>query len=445
MNSRCYLSRLSSAHEAACGSPPSASAREIRVPRVGFAPGTPSRDASPTHGRPVRPRASADSFASKSAAAMMRHALSRADFAPAPARGVSTPPARLARRPTARVVPRAGGSSAPTLDEAFAALDARRVASGSETALPPFQSALERDAGESALFSRETTSETDSGHTTTAPPLPRPPTSANSRQLALVGVSPETRPLAPPSLASAPPSRVFFGAPGAPALSLALSFAACVFGGALSAFLLACVPTLRAIAAAADEIADLAASVREEVPDTLAAVRVSGLELTDCLEEVGELTHDVGSGIKGTGKAVAYTVDTAAVLGKAAATQVRKAMPEVRRARERATPAARRALENASASVDDALRRSDETLRKNADTEAYSEPVVAAAARATKSGVRYARGAIRAAGVAKQVGRVVKTVRGVADAGAAEAARRDDGDGDGDGDGDSSDSERAAR
>ena len=357
----------------------------------------------------------------------MRHALSRAVFAPAPARGGFTPPARLA--PLARVVPRAGGSSAPTLDEAFAALDARRVASGSETALPPFQSALERDAGESALFSRETTSETDSGHTTTAPPLPRPPTSANSRQLALVGVSPETRPLAPPSLASAPPSRVFFGAPGAPALSLALSFAACVFGGALSAFLLACVPTLRAIAAAADEIADLAASVREEVPDTLAAVRVSGLELTDCLEEVGELTHDVGSGIKGTGKAVAYTVDTAAVLGKAAATQVRKAMPEVRRARERATPAARRALENASASVDDALRRSDETLRKNADTEAYSEPVVAAAARATKSGVRYARGAIRAAGVAKQVGRVVKTVRGVADAGAAEARRGDSGGG----------------
>jgi hypothetical protein len=41
--------------------------------------------------------------------------------------------------------------------------------------------------------------------------------------------------------------------------------------------------------------------------------------------------------------------------------------------------------------------------------------------------VRYARGAIRAAGVAKQVGRVVKTVRDVADAGAAEA-RRGDGD-----------------
>ena len=61
--------------------------------------------------------------------------------------------------------------------------------------------------------------------------------------------------------------------------------------------------------------------------------------------------------------------------------------------------------------------------------------------------MRYARGAIRAAGVAKQVGRVVKTVRGVADAGAAEAARRDatTATGDGDGDGDASDSERAAR
>jgi hypothetical protein len=66
-----------------------------------------------------------------------------------------------------------------------------------------------------------------------------------------------------------------------------------VLGSALSAFLLAVIPTLQAFRGAADEIANLAASIREEVPDTLAAVRLSGMELTDCLE-VGLLHHSRG-------------------------------------------------------------------------------------------------------------------------------------------------------
>ena len=211
MNSRCYLSRLSSAHEAACGSPPSASAREIRVPRVGFAPGTPSRDASPTHGRPVRPRASADSFASKSAAAMMRHALSRAVFAPAPARGVFTPPARLARRPTARVVPRAGGSSArrSTRRSPPSTRAASRRAPRRDSA---FQSRSRRRGRRSFA---ETTSETDSGHTTTARRCPahrRAPTRANRARGRHARDAP-----ARAALARVGAARVFFGAPGAPA------------------------------------------------------------------------------------------------------------------------------------------------------------------------------------------------------------------------------------
>ena len=379
---------------------------------------------------------------------MTPHALSRADLAPAPARGVSAPLARLARRHAARIVARPGGSSAPTLDEAFAALDARRAAGVSETALPPFQSALERDAGVAAgaggLQSRASTVTPLSRHRCSARPR-------RARWSPSWASRPTRRPRRLPSPRS-PRRRATSSPPrlrrrrrrraAAPAARVAAAAVFCVLGGALSAFLLACVPTLRAIANAADEIADLAASIREEVPDTLAAVRVSGMELTDCLEEVGELTHDVGSGIKGTGKAVAYTVDTAEFLGKTAASQVKKVLPEVKKVGERATPAARRALETASASIDETLRRSDETLKRNADTETYSEPVVAAAARATKNGVRYARGAIRAAGVAKQVGRVVKTVRGVADAGAAEARR---GDGEEESSGDAAASSGAAR
>ena len=40
-------------------------------------------------------------------------------------------------------------------------------------------------------------------------------------------------------------------------------------------------------ATALNEVALLAEALKEEIPDTLAAVRVSGLELTDALEEVG--------------------------------------------------------------------------------------------------------------------------------------------------------------
>jgi|TARA_B110000305_G_scaffold178704_1_gene197939 hypothetical protein len=109
--------------------------------------------------------------------------------------------------------------------------------------------------------------------------------------MAVIGVATDT-PLTPPSFSALPlnpidPSSAAVAAAiaASPAMRWVAAAAACVFASALSAFLLACIPTLRAIANAADEIADLAASIREEVPDTLAAVRVSGMELTDCLEE----------------------------------------------------------------------------------------------------------------------------------------------------------------
>jgi hypothetical protein len=63
--------------------------------------------------------------------------------------------------------------------------------------------------------------------------------------------------------------------------------------GALAACLLAAIPTLLSLRRMADELALLAATVREEVPDTAAAVRLSGLELSDAFEEVGVLTAGV--------------------------------------------------------------------------------------------------------------------------------------------------------
>ena len=301
-----------------------------------------------------------------------------------------------------------------------------------EDALPPFQSVVE-----SARFIAGAAEDaTPPGGLTlnpkpAPPPLPTPPPRPSS--VAYVASSPAYQSPPPPlirspgsmgydaSLSAAPAAAMAMtsGVGAAvlpPSMSVAGGVVACVVGSAVAAFLLALIPVLQAVKGAADEIAGLAAAIREEVPDTLAAVRLSGLELTDCLEEVGELTHEVGAGVKSTGRAVTYTVDTAGALGKAAADGVKRAIPVVK---EKATPVVQRVLERAPVAVEGVEAR----LEENASTEEYSGPVVVAAARATKSGVQYARGALRAAGVAKKVGQAYKAVRDINKAGADEVRR----------------------
>jgi len=305
-------------------------------------------------------------------------------------------------------------------------------------ALPPFQSVVE-----SAYIAGAAEDATAEGGLTlnpkpAPPPLPTPPPRPSS--VAYVASSPAYQSPPPPPAPIRSPGSMGYDASAAPAaamamasgvgaavlppsMSLAGGVVACVVGSAVAAFLLALIPVLQAVKGAADEIAGLAAAIREEVPDTLAAVRLSGLELTDCLEEVGELTHEVGSGVKSTGRAVTYTVDTAGALGKAAADGVKRVVPVVK---EKATPVVQRVLERAPVAVEGVEAR----LEENASTEEYSGPVVVAAARATKSGVQYARGALRAAGVAKKVGQAYKAVRDMNKAGADEVGRDERGPGD---------------
>lgn len=307
-----------------------------------------------------------------------------------------------------------------------------------EDALPPFQSVVE-----SAYIAGAAEDATAEGGLTLNPkpgpaPLPTPPPRPSS--VAYVASSPAYQSPPPPPAPIRSPGSMGYDASAAPAaamamasgvgaavlppsMSLAGGVVACVVGSAVAAFLLALIPVLQAVKGAADEIAGLAAAIREEVPDTLAAVRLSGLELTDCLEEVGELTHEVGSGVKSTGRAVTYTVDTAGALGKAAADGVKRVVPVVK---EKATPVVQRVLERAPVAVEGVEAR----LEENASTEEYSGPVVVAAARATKSGVQYARGALRAAGVAKKVGQAYKAVRDMNKAGADEVGRDERGPGD---------------
>lgn len=173
----------------------------------------------------------------------------------------------------------------------------------------------------------------------------------------------------------------------------ALCGVGCLLGSALSAVLLSLIPTLRSVRRAMDEVAYLAASVREEVPDTLAAVRVSGLELTDVMEEVGELTADVGGGLRSAGRGVTASVAAAQTVGRYAAA----AIPEVRR---RAQPLV--------GSVRDQTVR---VLEERADMEPYSGPIISNTAKTAKKGVSAARNALKSADVARNVGRLYKTIR----------------------------------
>jgi hypothetical protein len=177
----------------------------------------------------------------------------------------------------------------------------------------------------------------------------------------------------------------------------ALCGVGCLLGSALSAVLLSLIPTLQSVRRTMDEIAYLAASVREEVPDTLAAVRVSGLELTDCIEEVGELTADLGGGVRSATRGITASVNTAQALGKYAANMTRNAIPEVQR---RAKPI-----------IGSVRNETTRVLEERANMEEYSGPVIANVANSTKKGVSAARNALKTADVARNVGRLYKTIR----------------------------------
>ena len=173
-----------------------------------------------------------------------------------------------------------------------------------------------------------------------------------------------------------------------------LGWVACALAGALAACLLAAVPALVSLRRAADELAALAASVRNEVPDTAAAVRLSGLELSDAIGEVGGLTAEVGQGLRSSARALAAAEAGVRAVGSAV--------------RMRALPAVKRRLVPAARS---AAQRSAAALRERAELEDYSGPALAAAAEGTAAGVAKLRQALQAAGIARRAGRAVDAIR----------------------------------
>ena len=83
-------------------------------------------------------------------------------------------------------------------------------------------------------------------------------------------------------------------------IGIALSIAA----AALSAMMIAAIPALFALRKSAQAAEALLHSMREELPDTAAALRLSGLEMADAVSEVTALGSDLTEGVRASARAI---------------------------------------------------------------------------------------------------------------------------------------------
>ncbi|CAH9084685.1 unnamed protein product [Cuscuta europaea] len=83
-----------------------------------------------------------------------------------------------------------------------------------------------------------------------------------------------------------------------------LSFFTCT--AAISATWLFCsaIPTLLALNKAATSLEKLMDAMREELPETMAAVRLSGMEISDLTMELSDLGQELTQGVRGSTRAV---------------------------------------------------------------------------------------------------------------------------------------------
>ncbi|CAN1247264.1 hypothetical protein LINGRAPRIM_LOCUS3415 [Linum grandiflorum] len=86
--------------------------------------------------------------------------------------------------------------------------------------------------------------------------------------------------------------------------SFLLSFAACTTSVAFTSLVVASIPTLHAMGRAAVSLSKLADTAREELPSTMAAVRLSGMEISDLTLELSDLSHEITEGVNKSAKAV---------------------------------------------------------------------------------------------------------------------------------------------
>ncbi|XP_078447436.1 chitinase-like protein [Wolffia australiana] len=83
-----------------------------------------------------------------------------------------------------------------------------------------------------------------------------------------------------------------------------LAFIACTTAVAFTSLVVAAIPTLWAMRRAAISFARLADTAQAELPSTMAAMRLSGMEISDLTLELSELSQEIADGVSKSAEAV---------------------------------------------------------------------------------------------------------------------------------------------
>ncbi|XP_054811330.1 uncharacterized protein LOC129312684 [Prosopis cineraria] len=83
-----------------------------------------------------------------------------------------------------------------------------------------------------------------------------------------------------------------------------LAFIACTTSVAFTSLVFAAVPTLFAMRNAAVSLSKLADTAREELPSTMAAIRLSGMEISDLTLELSDLSQEIHDGVNKSAQAL---------------------------------------------------------------------------------------------------------------------------------------------
>ncbi|KAG9138730.1 hypothetical protein Leryth_027107 [Lithospermum erythrorhizon] len=86
--------------------------------------------------------------------------------------------------------------------------------------------------------------------------------------------------------------------------SFLLTFIVCTTSVSFTSLVFAAVPTITAMGRAALSLSKLADTAREELPSTMAAVRLSGMEISDLTLELSDLSHEIADGVGKSAQAV---------------------------------------------------------------------------------------------------------------------------------------------
>ncbi|KAL2631627.1 hypothetical protein R1flu_016313 [Riccia fluitans] len=102
---------------------------------------------------------------------------------------------------------------------------------------------------------------------------------------------------------------------------LLLGFIASVTSFALFALVITAIPALNALRKAAVSMEKLAEVAAEELPGTMAAIRLSGMEISDLTLELNDLSQEISDGMKSSARAVRAAEVGIRRMGEAAASQ----------------------------------------------------------------------------------------------------------------------------